>query len=144
MKVIHNRLWITQRLFHTIHRHKKLSTIERDLSTKKRDLSTGYPETPKFKGIVRKRGTVFMLNEVERIKKEVCEKYGVTIPDLEGSSRASRIVRARFEAMARCRLETSCSFPEIGYYFGRRDHSSIMYACKIYKKYPSRFSKVTG
>ena len=81
-----------------------------------------------------------MLAEVEKIKREVGRKYGVSIQELEGPSRDRRIVRARFEAMARVRSETSCSFPEIGYYFGRRDHTSVIYACKRFKKYPSWFS----
>lgn len=81
-----------------------------------------------------------MLAEVEKIKREVGRKYGVTTKELEGPSRERRILRARFEAMGRVRKETSCSYPEIGYYFGRRDHTTVIYACRRYEKYPSWFS----
>jgi len=82
-----------------------------------------------------------MLAEVEKIKREVGKKYGVMPKEMDGPSREKRIVRARYEAIGRIRAETDCSLPEIGYYFGRREHTTILYACRIYKKYPSRFSK---
>lgn len=82
-----------------------------------------------------------MLAEVEKIKREVSRKYGVMPKDIDGPNRERRIIRARYEAMYRVRKETSCSFPEIGYYFGRRDHSTVVYACKVYEKYPNRFSR---
>lgn len=82
-----------------------------------------------------------MLAEVEKIKREVGKKYGVSSKEIDGPSREKRIARARFEAMARVRTETECSYPEIGFYFGRRDHSTVIYACKIYNKYPKRFSQ---
>lgn len=82
-----------------------------------------------------------MIAEVERIKREVGKVYGISTKDIDGPCRSWRISRARMHAMARCRKELPLSFPEIGYYFGRRDHTTIIYAVRIFEKYPSRFSK---
>lgn len=82
-----------------------------------------------------------MLAEVEKIKRDVAKKYGINVKDMDGADRGRRISRARIEAMSVVREKTSCSFPEIGYYFGRRHHSTVVHACKVYARYPKRFSK---
>lgn len=81
-----------------------------------------------------------MFDQVRLIKKQVCTKWGVSLMDLEGTSRHKMLVRARFEAMGRCRNETQLSFSEIGFFFGRRDHTTIMHAVKIYRSHPEYFS----
>lgn len=80
-----------------------------------------------------------MLQRVERIKREIGKMYGVSVGEMESPSRETRIVRARHVAMAEIRKKTSCSFPEIGYYFGKRDHSSVIYAIRSVKKFPDRY-----
>ncbi len=80
-----------------------------------------------------------MFGKVKDIKSEVCRKWGFTFADLEGKNKTKMLARARIEAMARVRKETKHSFPEIGFFFGRRHHSTVMYACKIYAKHPEFF-----
>jgi chromosomal replication initiator protein len=55
--------------------------------------------------------------------------FGVTDADLCSSSRAKDITFARQIAMYLARELTNMSFPKIGEYFGKRDHTTVMYAC---------------
>lgn len=80
-----------------------------------------------------------MYGTVKRIKLEVAQKWHVHVADLEGRSRKRMIVRARQEAIARCRSETECSYSEIACYFGARHHSTIIHAIKVYKENPAQF-----
>lgn len=54
--------------------------------------------------------------------------YGLTIADMEGSSRSHQIASARQIAMYLCRELTNLSLPKIGTLFGGRDHTTVMYA----------------
>jgi chromosomal replication initiator protein len=69
------------------------------------------------------------LRPIHAIQKQVCKEFGVSRDELIGPSREARIVRARHIAMARCRAAGE-SFPKIGYYFGSRDHTSVLHGCK--------------
>lgn len=80
-----------------------------------------------------------MFKEVVRIKKEIARKWGCEISDLEGPRKSKMLTRARQEAMALCRSQTRLSFPEIGYFFGRRNHTTVMHACRLYKEHPELF-----
>ena len=50
--------------------------------------------------------------------------------DLRGSSRRQSISHARSIAMHLCRHLTDASFEQIGKYFGKRDHTTVMHACR--------------
>ena len=80
-----------------------------------------------------------MYSKMKRIKFDVAQKWGVSVADLEGKSRKRMIVRARQEAIARCRADTECSYSEIACYFGSRHHSTIIHAIKVYKENPAQF-----
>ena len=41
------------------------------------------------------------------------------------------VVQARHISMFLCREMTSCSLLSIGSYFGNRDHSTVIHACKV-------------
>jgi len=49
---------------------------------------------------------------------------------LRGTTRRSQIVRARSLAMLLARQLTPLSYQQIGEYFGRRDHTTVIYACR--------------
>lgn len=66
----------------------------------------------------------------DNIRDLVAQYYGVSIKDLMGKKRARAIARPRQMAMALIRELTQDSFPEIGQFFGGRDHSTVMHACK--------------
>ncbi|WP_312856509.1 chromosomal replication initiator protein DnaA [Phytoactinopolyspora halotolerans] len=54
--------------------------------------------------------------------------FGLTIDDLQGTSRSRVLVTARQIAMYLCRELTDLSLPKIGQQFGGRDHTTVMHA----------------
>jgi chromosomal replication initiator protein len=54
--------------------------------------------------------------------------FGLSIDDLQGSSRSRVLVTARQIAMYLCREMTDLSLPKIGQQFGGRDHTTVMHA----------------
>lgn len=67
---------------------------------------------------------------VAHIARLVAKKLRVKLSDLRGSTRQSQIVRARGLAMLLARSLTSSSLQEIGQFFGGRDHSTVLHACR--------------
>lgn len=63
---------------------------------------------------------------VKKIKKEVCEFYGLTQTQIESKSRTKNIANARHIAVYLCRKHLDMPFAKIGLEFGNRDHSTIM------------------
>lgn len=62
---------------------------------------------------------------------EVAGRHGVTAAEITGRHRSAPIVTARHEAIAIVYVECpSLSFPQIGRIFGKRDHSTIIHACR--------------
>lgn len=66
----------------------------------------------------------------DNIRDLVAQYYGISAKDLLGKKRARNIARPRQMAMALIRELTQDSFPEIGQFFGGRDHTTVMHACK--------------
>ncbi|MBO0844601.1 MAG: chromosomal replication initiator protein DnaA [Nocardioides sp.] len=54
--------------------------------------------------------------------------FGLSIDELTGPSRGRHLVMARQIAMYLCRELTDLSLPKIGAQFGKRDHTTVMYA----------------
>jgi chromosomal replication initiator protein len=75
-------------------------------------------------------------NAMRRICEAVGRRYGVTVEELRGRDRLKLIVDARQEAMWLCRQErwpdgsAVFSYPAIGRWFGSRDHTTVMMACR--------------
>lgn len=67
---------------------------------------------------------------LEDIQKKVAERYGLKIVDLQSSSRLRSIARPRQVAMYLAKVLTTKSFPEIGRFFGGRDHTTVVHAVK--------------
>ena len=83
--------------------------------------------------------------KVKRIKREVADKHGINVRDLEGPSRAIVYSDARQEAMYRIRAETNLSYPRIGQHFGR-DHTTVLHGVKMHaertgKRYPQKTAR---
>jgi chromosomal replication initiator protein len=68
---------------------------------------------------------------VEEIQRTVAESLGVSINDLLGKRRSQNIALARHIAMHLCRRITGFSYPELGAFFGGREHSTVIHACKL-------------
>lgn len=78
--------------------------------------------------------------KISDIKQAACEMFDLTRLEIEGPCKQQRIVYARHLAMYLCREMTDKSYPTIARTFGKRDHTSIMYAhekiTKLVKKRP--------
>lgn len=66
--------------------------------------------------------------KISDIKQAACEMFDLTKAEMEGPRKLQRIVYARHLAMFLCREMTDKSYPTIARSFGKRDHTSIMYA----------------
>jgi chromosomal replication initiator protein len=72
--------------------------------------------------------------QIERIKEIVSKHYHIPVKDLKSKKRTKNIVFPRHLAMYLSRKLTEKSTTEIGRDFGDRDHTTVMYACKIISK----------
>ena len=64
------------------------------------------------------------------IKREVCKYFNVTLKDMDSKKRSREIAYPRQVAMYLCKDLTENSLPKIGESFGKRDHTTVMHACK--------------
>lgn len=76
-----------------------------------------------------------MPDRVRAIVAQVAEKHGFKPSEIVGVRRFKTLSHARFEAMARVRAEivvAGCepSLPQIGAWFGGRDHTTVWNAIK--------------
>ena len=67
---------------------------------------------------------------LNQISTTVAKAHSLTEKQLIGKARTMELVNARHIAMFLCRELTSSSLISIGTYFGRRDHSTVIHACK--------------
>ena len=66
----------------------------------------------------------------ELIQKVVAESFGVKPVDLKSKRRTKTVVLPRQVAMYLCRTLTGASLPEIGHFFGGKDHSTVIHAVR--------------
>lgn len=81
--------------------------------------------------IIRQKDSVI---SVEYIQEVVCKYFDVTPKDLQSSQRSNDITFPRQVGMYLARALTNESFPKIGDMFGKRDHTTVMHACKKIEK----------
>ena len=67
---------------------------------------------------------------IEDIQQRVAAHYNIKPAELSSSRRAQAVVRPRHVAMYLAKQLTSRSLPEIGRKFGKRDHTTVMYAIR--------------
>jgi len=70
----------------------------------------------------------------EAIRFHVALHYGLSVSDLCGSRRNKRCARPRHVAMYLARSLTRMSYPEIGEFFGGRDHTTVIYAVGLVER----------
>lgn len=70
------------------------------------------------------------LVSVDNIQKTVAEYYKIRVADLLSPKRSRSIARPRQAAMALAKELTNHSLPEIGQFFGGRDHTTVLHACR--------------
>jgi chromosomal replication initiator protein len=64
-----------------------------------------------------------------RIQQTVAEYFGVKVSEIRSKSRLRSITFPRQVAMFLCRELTNSSLPEIGRYFGGKDHTTVLHSC---------------
>jgi len=67
---------------------------------------------------------------IEGIQRVVSDYFHLSISDLRGKKKTRSIARPRQIAMFLVRSLTSHSLPEIGEFFGGRDHTTVLHACQ--------------
>ena len=77
----------------------------------------------------------------ELIKDKVARFFGIKTSDLSSKSRRQSIVRPRHIAIYLCRSLTTMSLPEIGIFFGNRNHTTVLHSCRYVKEEMSKDKK---
>jgi len=67
---------------------------------------------------------------INAVTKIVAKRFRLKVADLRSSSRRQQIVRARGTAMFLARKHTGLSLERVGEYFGKRDHTTVLHACR--------------
>jgi len=76
---------------------------------------------------------------IDLIQKKVSEYFDTKLSDMRAKKRSKAIAYPRQIAMYLARQMTDYSLPEIGEYFGGRDHTTVIHACdKIEKELKTR------
>ena len=65
---------------------------------------------------------------IAEIQREVAKHYNIRLDEMHSRRRSRNIVHPRQVAMYLAKNLTSNSYPEIGQYFGGRDHTTVMHA----------------
>lgn len=71
---------------------------------------------------------------IDVIKKATLKVFPIARTDLEGPCKMQAFVYPRQIAMYLCRTMTKKSFPQIGRAFGKRDHTTVLYAFRRIEK----------
>lgn len=80
--------------------------------------------------------------KVDNIQQVVANYYNIKITDLLSKQKTRDVAQPRQIAMALARELTTHSLPEIGSWFGGRDHTTVMHAVKTVKKLRETNSKI--
>ena len=70
---------------------------------------------------------------VQMIQEIVCNYYNLEQSVIQSRSRKQEIVQARQITMYLAKKYTDCSFSHIGKIVGKKDHATVLYACKTIK-----------
>lgn len=77
--------------------------------------------------MIRNSGRVVRLGDIERA---VCDAFGLESAALHSPGKAKRVSHPRMLAMWLARKHTRAALSEIGHFFGRRSHSTVISAQK--------------
>lgn len=81
---------------------------------------------------------------LEQIQKTVADFYKIKTTDLYSKKRSRAIARPRQIAMWLAREITGHSLPEIGEFFGGRDHTTVIHACRTIATLRSNETKLNN
>jgi chromosomal replication initiator protein len=86
------------------------------------------PTQDMIERIIRRHAGEVKEPSIEVIKRAALKVFPIAKADLEGPSKVRGFVYPRQIAMYLCRTMTRKSFPQIGRAFGKRDHTTVLYA----------------
>lgn len=75
-----------------------------------------------------------MLSQSERIMREVCHAYGLSMRQLRSDNRSPIFSWPRQVAYLRLYDETNLSLPQIARLLGKKDHTTVMYGIESGRK----------
>ncbi len=81
-------------------------------------------------GLEKIRRAVAAEHRLVAIVDEVGRENGFSPEEIRGRGMGRNLVDARHEAILRCREQTRCSLPEIGRFFGGRDHATVLHGIR--------------
>lgn len=104
----------------------------------------GLPVTPgmaeeALSDLVRSSARSVRLSDIERA---VCSAFGIESGSLQSSRRARTVNHPRMLAMFLARRHTTSALTEIGSYFGRRSHSTVISAQKAVGEWVAQRSRI--
>ena len=67
---------------------------------------------------------------IDLIQQVTAESFGIPVSSLSGNKRTSEIALARQVAMYLSRDLTGTTLQQIGYAFNRKDHTTVIHACR--------------
>lgn len=75
-----------------------------------------------------------MLTQSERIMREVCHAYGLSMRQLRSDNRSPIFSWPRQVAYVRLYDETNLSLPQIARLLGKKDHTTVLYGIEAARK----------
>lgn len=94
-----------------------------------------------LKGMIKEGGKKV---NVDLIQRKVSEYFNITVVEMKAKKRTQAIAYPRQIAMYLSRDLTNLSLPEIGSYFGGRDHTTVIHACNKIEKDIKQDEEVKG
>jgi len=92
------------------------------------------PDMDMLQRVIRRHSGEQREPTIDVIKKATLKIFPIARADLEGPSKMQAFVYPRQVAMYLCRTMTRKSFPQIGRAFGKRDHTTVLYAFRRIEK----------
>ena len=71
---------------------------------------------------------------LSRIQETTAEFFSLSVEDLTGASRKHELAQARHVGMFLCKSLTPSPLKAIGTFFGRKDHTTVIHACRSVEK----------
>ncbi len=78
----------------------------------------------------------------DAIQRAVADHFQIKLTELKSKKRTKNLVMPRQVAMYLCRDLTNLSYPEIGKYFGGKDHTTVIHACRQIEKMKEKESRL--
>ena len=67
---------------------------------------------------------------IRAIQERICAEYGITREAMLSTCKKQPLASIRQKAMAAAREETGASYPKIAREFNRKDHTTVIHACR--------------